>query len=184
LKYTDSDSKSLFNAVYKQYGKEIFGYIKSYFPFDIHLSEDIHQEVFCTAFTRFHTIKDVKKVRSWLYKIASNKCRDRIRSKYVQKKYMLTLQTEVSTKTSRTMEDKYTGKQMFQMLNEEILQLPESLRQIFVLKEYHNMKYHEISEITNVSLSKVKKIMKKAVHHLSERLQERNITREVIKELA
>jgi DNA-directed RNA polymerase specialized sigma24 family protein len=85
------------------------------------------------------------------------------------------LHNKYTNNKSRSINFNNTGKQLFQILNKEILKLPDSLRKVFVLKEYHNMQYYEISEITNDPLSRVKKNMEKAIQYLNDKLHTDNI---------
>ncbi len=172
----NNHSHRAFRKLYDLYGDEILRYIRGYFPFDLHAAEDILQEVFITAYTKISSLKDINKIRSWLYRIASGKSIDFKRKKKVEKEYMKEYGERINISKNKSVEEQAIQKEMFNTLNIEVCKLPDFLRKVYMLREFQKLKYQEIAEITETSLSRVKKAMKKAVEKLMKQLKKKNIT--------
>ena len=166
--------------LYRLYAMEIYKYIKSYFQFDSFSADDILQEVFITAYMKISSLKDINKIRVWLYKIAASKCLNFIKKKKVERKYMEKYGENLNNINYKSPEDKVIEKEVFKMVNNEVLRLPGLLREVFILREYQNLKYDEIASITDTSLSRVKKAMKKAFSKLTKYLEKKNINKDVL----
>ncbi len=169
-----------YKELYNMYGNELIKYIRSYFPFDQTTAEDVFQEVFITVFSRIDSLKDVDKIRSWLYQIASRKSIDFIRKKKVEKKYMKQYGEQMEMLKMTSIDDQVISRDLFKILNNEVSHLPEFLRKVYILREYQNMPFKEIAEITKTSLSRVKKAMKKAVLKLLIQLKKKKIDKDVL----
>ncbi len=180
LKELKNHSHAAYKKLYNLYGKEIFGYIRSYFPFDHSTAEDILQEVFITAYTKISSLKDINKIRAWLYSIASRKSIDFKRKKIVEKKYMKEYAEQIDISKNSTVEEQVIRKDLFRALNIEVCKLPDFLRKVFILRQYQNLPYQEIVDITETSLSRVKKAMKKAVEKLLKQLKKKNIDKDIL----
>lgn len=166
--------------LYRLYAMEIYKYIKSYFQFDSFSADDILQEVFITAYMKISSLKDINKIRVWLYKIAGSKCLNFIKKKKVERKYMEEYGENINSINNKSPEDRVIEKEVFKMVNNEVLRLPGLLREVFILREYQNLKYDEIASITDTSLSRVKKAMKKAFSKLTKYLEKKNINKDVL----
>ncbi len=180
LKELKNGSHKAYKKLHNLYGKEIFGYIRSYFPFDHSTAEDVFQEVFITAYIKINSLKEVDKLRSWLYKIASRKSIDYKRKKAVEKKYMKEYGEQINILKYSSVEEQVIRKELFQVLNLEVSKLPNFLRDVYILRQYQNLPYKEIVDITETSLSRVKKAMKKAVQELLKQLKKKNIDKEIL----
>lgn len=169
-----------YRKLYNLYGKEIFGYIRAYFPYDQHTAEDVLQEVFITAYTKISSLKDINKIREWLYRIASRKCVDFKRKEKTEIKYMKEYWENINILNQKSVEDKVIEKELFNILINEARKLPDFLREVYLLRVHQNLPYQEIAEITKTSLSRVKKAMKKAVSKLLEQLKKKNIEKDIL----
>ncbi len=129
-----SQSHRAFRKLYDLHGKEIFRYIRGYFPFDHHTAEDVLQEVFITAFTKISSLKDGDKIRSWLYRIASRKSIDFKRKYKVEKKYMKEYWENINIRENQSLEDKVIHKELFRSLNIEVCKLPDFLREVYMIR--------------------------------------------------
>jgi len=183
LKELKDGSHQAYRRLYDLYGKEILGYIRTYFLFDRFTAEDVLQEAFITAYVKISSLKDVNKVRAWLYKIASRKCIDFKRKRKSEDKYMKEYWEQSTVSAKKSIEDKVIEKELFRTLNNEVHRLPDFPREVFILRGYQSLQYQEIVEITETSMSRVKKAMKKAVSRLLKQLKKRGITKDIIEQL-
>ncbi|KGT37886.1 RNA polymerase sigma factor SigW [Heyndrickxia coagulans P38] len=126
-------------------------------------AEDLAQETFIRAYIHIKSFKQERKFSSWLYRIATNLCIDRIR----KKKPDFYLDAEISGTEGLTLystvpaEEKLPDMQvetleMQEMIRREILKLPEKYRIIIVLKYIEELSLNEISEMLDIPLGTVK----------------------------
>ncbi|MDP4163218.1 MAG: RNA polymerase sigma factor SigW [Bacillota bacterium] len=126
-------------------------------------AEDAAQEAFIRAYVNINSFNIELKFSTWIFRIATNLCIDRIR----RKKPDFYLDAEVSGTQGLTMysqiasEDPLTEARVESMelqdtIQKEILKLPEKYRIAIVLKYIEDLSLNEISEILDLPLGTVK----------------------------
>ena len=128
-----------------------------------HEAEDIAQEAFLRAFVNISSFNIDLKFSTWLYRIATNLCIDRIRKKkpdyYLDAEVAgtdgLTMYSNVASKEKRPEED-VESMELQETIQEEISKLPEKYRSVIVLKYIEELSLNEISELLNLPLGTVK----------------------------
>ncbi|WP_059171541.1 RNA polymerase sigma factor SigW [Bacillus sp. FJAT-27445] len=128
-----------------------------------HEAEEIAQEAFIRAYVNIDKFNQEYKFSTWLYRIATNLCIDRIRKK--KPDYYLDAEmagTEGLTLYSRIPSDSPLPEKEVEMLElqeaiqGEIVKLPEKYRSVIVLKYIEELSLNEISEILDLPLGTVK----------------------------
>jgi RNA polymerase sigma-70 factor (ECF subfamily) len=117
-------------------------------------AEDLAQEAFLAAFKALPTFRADAKFSTWLYRIASNKCKDWLRVKRPgQGQYDVGAdeQLDLHVADGRTPEDLLSQQQVAKELNQAIQRLPPLYREAFVLKHIEGLSYEEMGEILGVS---------------------------------
>jgi RNA polymerase sigma-70 factor, ECF subfamily len=128
-----------------------------------HEAEDIAQEAFIRAYVNIHTFNQKRKFSTWLYRIATNLCIDRIR----KKKPDYYLDAEVTGTDGLTMysqiaadgqlpEEEVEEMELQAEIQRQILKLPDKYRSVIVLKYIDELSLQEISEILDLPLGTVK----------------------------
>ncbi|MFS0780017.1 RNA polymerase sigma factor SigW [Neobacillus sp. 3P2-tot-E-2] len=128
-----------------------------------HEAEDIAQEAFIRAYVNIKSFNQDLKFSTWLFRIATNLCIDRIR----KKKPDYYLDAEVSGTDGLTMysqlasnsplpEIELESLELQDSVQREILKLPEKYRSVIVLKYIEELSLNEISEILDLPLGTVK----------------------------
>lgn len=128
-----------------------------------HEAEDAAQEVFIRAYVHINTFNQDLKFSTWLFRIATNLCIDRIR----KKKPDYYLDAEVSGTEGLTMysqipseavppETELENLELQETVHKEILKLPEKYRSVIVLKYIEELSLNEISETLKLPLGTVK----------------------------
>ncbi len=116
-------------------------------------AEDLAQEAFLAAFKALPTFRADAKFSTWLYRIASNKCKDWLRVKRPgQGQYDVDAdeQLDLHVSEDRTPEDLLSQQQVAKELNEAIQRLPPLYREAFVLKHIEGLSYEEMEDILGV----------------------------------
>ena len=130
---------------------------------DRHEAEDAAQETFLKAFLNIHTYNQNKKFSTWLYRIATNLCIDKIR----KKKPDYHLDAEIAGTDGMNMyahlasgdqlpEEEVESLEVQASIHEAILQLPDKYRAVIVLKYIEELPLQEIADILELPLGTVK----------------------------
>lgn len=128
-----------------------------------HEAEDISQEAFIRAYINIERYNIDRKFSTWLYRIATNLCIDRIRKKkpdyYLDAEVAgtegLTLYSQIPA--SQLAPDEEVSKiELQEIIQNEILKLPEKYRTVIVLKYIEELPLLEISKILDLPIGTVK----------------------------
>ena len=150
-----------FQDLYGIYGERIFNYIYRLCG-SREDAQDLTQDTFIQAFRKLGTLKENKKIQSWLYRIAQNNVYQKFRSKEPQTESLdqddaqELSEAQNRTTPKKSPEESVLSLELEELIEEVIQSLPPKYRQVFVLAAIHKMSYQEISEIVNRSLASVK----------------------------
>jgi RNA polymerase sigma-70 factor (ECF subfamily) len=117
-------------------------------------AEDLAQETFLAAYKSRSTFRADSKFSTWLYRIATNKCKDWLRVKRPgQGQYDLDADESLDLYVTedRTPEVLLSRQQVAQELEQAIQRLPPLYREAFVLKHVEGLSYEEMEDILGVS---------------------------------
>ena len=128
-----------------------------------HEAEDMAQEAFIRAYINISRFNTDLKFSTWLYRIATNLCIDRLRKKkpdyYLDAEVTgtdgLTMYSQVATDTDLP-EDNLVSMELAETIERAILRLPEKYRTVIVLKYIEELSLKEISEILDIPVGTVK----------------------------
>ena len=128
-----------------------------------HEAEDIAQEAFVRAFINIHTFDTNRKFSTWLYRIGTNLCIDRIRKKkpdyYLDAEVAgtegLNMYSQIASKDELP-EQEVLKMEMQDRVQYEISRLPDKYRAVIVLKYMEDLPLQEISDILEMPLGTVK----------------------------
>ncbi|AYA74155.1 MULTISPECIES: RNA polymerase sigma factor SigW [unclassified Robertmurraya] len=128
-----------------------------------HEAEDMAQEAFIRAYVNISSFNIDLKFSTWLYRIATNLCIDRIRKKkpdyYLDAEVSgtdgLTMYSQIASDTILP-EDEIESLELQETIQREITKLPEKYRSVIVLKYIEELSLNEISEILDIPLGTVK----------------------------
>ncbi len=125
---------------------------------DSQLSEDLTQNVFVRMIRYRSSYRAEKKFRSWIYQVARNIFYDHIK----ESKKMPTddIDNAIMIGVNPDDDDREA------VLKKSLLLLDEEDRQILFFSKYQNMKYDQISEILDISVSNVKVKVHRALQKL------------------
>lgn len=143
-------------------------------------AEDLAQETFLSAFKALSTFRADSKFSTWLYRIATNKCKDWLRVKrpgQAQHDVDVEEGLDVYVAEERTPEHLLSQQQVAQELEQAIQRLPPLYREAFVLKHIEGLSYEEMQEILGVNSDTLKMRVYKGRVQLSRELAELNPTR-------
>ena len=151
------DSK-FFEALYNTYAKEIRRFL-FYKTQDIDKSEDILQDVFIKLWENCNKV-DSNKVKSYVYRIATNMFLNEKKHENVVLKYN---NNNGKFDTNESPEYILLEKEFMEKLENTISALPEKQREVFLLNRIEKKKYKEIALLLDISVKAVEKRMHQAL---------------------
>ncbi|MBS8265622.1 RNA polymerase factor sigma C [Mesobacillus boroniphilus] len=158
----------------EQYGTDVLHLAYSYVR-NRQTAEDLAQEIFLKCYQKFDTFQGEAQIQTWLYRVASNHCKDYLKSWHHRKVF-------VSGYISSMLGGQQAGpeKQLIQNaenkeLVEAMFKLPVKYREIIYLFYYQEMPQKEIAEVCGLNINTVKSRLTRAKQLLKEILQERGV---------
>jgi RNA polymerase sigma factor (sigma-70 family) len=132
-------------------------------------AEDVAQEVFIQVYRSIHQFKGESKLSTWLYRIATTRALDLLRSRKSKKRFgfMQKLFGEGNEPIYEIPEFNHPGialekKEDAARLFKAIRQLPDNQQTAFTLHKLEDLSYKEVSEVMKTSVAAVESLMHRA----------------------
>ena len=160
----------LFNLVY-------------WFLGDYQDANDCAQETFIKVFKSIKKFRFESAFSTWLYRIAINTCKNRIKSSaYRWKKKTVSLEISNGSKNGNPCSEIANGsptpvmalekKEKMMRIQKAINSLPDEQNQVVVLRDIQGLSYQDISDITGLNLGTVKSRLARARLELKNKLKQ------------
>ena len=141
-------------------------------------ARDVAQEAFLKAYRALDGFKREARFSSWLYQIATNLCRDRLR----RRKTRATVSLEALEGMGPAMVETRPGaherlleRDLARAVRRAIEALPEEQREVVILKEYQDLTFLEIAQALDVPVSTVKTRLYRGLGQLRLRLEREGV---------
>ncbi len=167
-----------FARLVRRYESPLFGYMRRMLG-NAHDAEDAFQETFLRVHANLHKYRADRPFRPWVYRIATNLCRDRLR--YRKRRPSVSLDAPCDTGAAlgerlaaggegadgpaRTAETR-------ERLEAALGRLSAKHRAVFLMARYEGLPYEEIAAVLRVPVGTVKSRMNKAVKVLLQDLED------------
>ncbi len=147
-------------------------------------AEDLAQEVFVTVFKSIHSFRGDAKLSTWMYRVATNHCKNRL--KYLGRRARGHKQefdeiADAHKLESATMntsvrlpgpDEVATGKETERFIRIALTELPDEQRRLVILRDIENLTYDEIQKLTGLAAGTVKSRLHRARLALARRVRE------------
>lgn len=170
----------LFERLLNEYGKRIFNAVYGILG-DYDEAADCTQDAFLKAYQMLHTFRGESQLYTWLYRIAVNLAKNRLRDLRRRQKreaFSLDEPLDLGEETERqlsagelTLEELAERGEVQEVVRKAIATLPYDFRVALVLRELDGLSYAEIAEIVGASTEAVKARVFKGRQMLKERLK-------------
>lgn len=145
-------------------------------------AQDVAQEVFVTVFKSIDSFRGESKLSTWLYRIAANHCKNRI--KYLRRRAHKNT-TDLDAQAERSLQNSpgstlgegeagpaeaLEGAQLELIVQRAIAKLEEDHRLLLVLRDVEEMSYEEIMQVTGLPEGTVKSRLHRARQALKEEI--------------
>lgn len=142
-------------------------------------SEDVVQETFIRVFTNLERYDETQKFSTWIYRIATNLCIDRLR----RRRSVYSLDADMQDGDGNdwyslmpgnepTPENQLIVSETQGQIRESIDSLPEKYKSIVVLRYLHDLSLQEISEIVKMPVTTIKTRLHRGREFLRKKLEQ------------
>ncbi|MHC4471641.1 MAG: RNA polymerase sigma factor [Planctomycetota bacterium] len=150
---------------------------------EVQVAEDVAQEVFLKLYRNADKYEPTGKFTTYFYRVLANHCYDRIRFENRRALVRGTTMDGVTLDSYEraggpggngrfdSPERALLKKEEREVVRAAVTELPENLRRAIVLREFEGLKYREIAEVMQVSLSEVKVLIHRGRKQLAKRLE-------------
>ena len=181
LSYRSKRDSGVFEELVHRYEKELYGYLRHYLG-DAEMAEDVFQQTFLQVHLKCGHFEPGRRVRPWLYTVATNQAIDCQRRN--RRHRMSSLDRATGHNAEREAgalvellggpeagpaEDAESAEQ-YDALRRAVDALPEASRQVVMLVYFQGLRYREAAQVLGLPVGTVKSRLHCAMHRLTESL--------------
>jgi len=176
---TQGGDTAAFDTLVRRWDKKIQGAIYRVMGSDEEARE-LSQEAFFKAYRALDGFERRSRFSSWLYQIAINLCRDRMRRRKTHR--LMSLEDLPRPEAAaplvvseRSVAAAVEQRDLARIVADAVGALPEEQREVIVLKEYEELTFAEIAEVLGLPVSTVKTRLYRALSQLRRQLERRGV---------
>ena len=136
-------------------------------------AEDLCQDTFMKLINAADRYQPEGKFQSWLFRIAGNQARSRLRRRKILRWLPLTDDYDNAPSNDRDALEQLSGQEERLAVQEALTRLPERQRQALVLKQYQDLSYQEIADAMETTVASVQMLLHRAMTALRKDLAAR-----------
>ena len=178
---TAAERTYLDELVKEEHGR-LFNFIRSRVG-DEEDARDILQDVLYQLTVGFEDIRSLNRITSWLFTVARNRITDYFRKNKPDRlsdKVIVSQNPEdgpmmledILPALTRSPEDEYMRGVIWETIEDCLDRLPEAQRDVFIMNEFEELSFKEISEITGEGINTLLSRKRYAVTYLREQLKD------------
>ncbi|EEL72125.1 sigma-70 family RNA polymerase sigma factor [Bacillus mycoides] len=165
------DKELLIDEIMNKYGQEVLQLVYSYVN-NKEIAEDLTQDIFVKCYKSLHTYKGKSNVKTWLWRIAINHCKDYIKSWYNKKVIVTEDESAYIEVQHDSVEQTVIQNAEDSRLASAVMSLPIKYREVIYLFYYEELLIKEIATVIEVKENTIKTRLKKAKELLKKGLEE------------
>ncbi|WP_102408998.1 RNA polymerase sigma-70 factor [Parabacteroides bouchesdurhonensis] len=160
----------VFEAIFKLYYAPLCLYAAS-ITGQIDIAEEIVQDLFYTFWKERNKIQLFHSIKSYLYGAVRNRSLQWLEHQEVRNRYKATFLFGKNEDKSISPQEQLEYKELQDLINQTLLQLPERRLRIFKMHRFEGMKYAEIASALSLSVKTVEAEMTKALQTLRKKIE-------------
>ena len=181
LLYRSEGDRRAFEVLVHRYERELFGYLRHYLG-NAEMAEDVFQQTFLQVHLKCQQFEPGRKVRPWLYTVATNQAIDQQRRN--RRHRMASLDRRVPRHSEQDSgalvelldspeagpAEKAVSSEQRKQVRRAVAELPEQTKQVVMLVYFQGLTYREAAEVLSIPIGTVKSRLHATIHKLSEKL--------------
>ncbi|EEO7553317.1 sigma-70 family RNA polymerase sigma factor [Listeria monocytogenes] len=144
----------------------VFSYVKNRTT-----AEDLTQEIFIKCYEKLGQFNNKSSIKTWLYRIAINHCKDYLGSWHYRKLNFNDKIWDYLLSKSKHVEEEIISKDVANSLMSAVMDLPVKYREVVFLHYYEELSLENISKITGVNSNTLKIRLKHARELLKKKMK-------------
>jgi RNA polymerase sigma-70 factor (ECF subfamily) len=181
IQFREEGDVRAFNALVRRYEKPLYNYLVGYLR-NRQLAEEAFQATFLRVHEKAHLFSDDRKVRPWIFSIATHEAIDELRREGRFQAVSLDAQqqspddgraslADLVAGSEPTPYEESSGQERAAWTRRAVAQLPEYMRAVVLLVFFQDLKYREVAEILNIPVGTVKSRLHNAVCEMARKWQ-------------
>jgi RNA polymerase sigma-70 factor (ECF subfamily) len=177
LRYRRTGDRELFAQLVYRYERELFSYLHRYLN-DRQMAEDAFQAAFLQVHLKCDLFEAGRKVRPWLYTIATHQAIDAKRRNKRHRMVSLDSPRETDENDVNRLvhllesndadpADSVLHRERTEIIRDTLNRLPDSMHAVVHLMYYKGLKYREVAEVLDIPIGTVKSRLHAAINRLS-----------------
>ncbi len=145
-----------FNEIVRRYQKRIYWHARQ--MLGNHLDADeVTQEVLIVMYKKLNTFNFQSNLFTWIYKIVTTRSLNQIRKRNVKKFFSIDDdESGFELKSNEDIVKDISNKEKLERVNSILEKVPSKQRQVFIMRNFEELSYEEISKITGKSVGGLK----------------------------
>lgn len=176
IRQVQQGDQAAFRELMGRYRDKLMAYIYSVVR-DYHLAEDIFQETFIRVYRQADSYKEGYKFKTWLYTIALNRSRDRLR--HFKRRPEIFLDSYPEWNWRERLRSRIAGprnlagaRELEEVFRKQLGELSDEHREVVVMSRLLGLKYDEIARVLGISSGTVRSRLHYALRELRKKLKQ------------
>jgi len=186
LRYRAEGDRNAFDELVHRYERELYGYLRHYVG-DAEMAEDVFQQTFLQVHLKCEQFEPGRRVRPWLYTVATNQAIDLQRRN--RRHRMVSLNGRAATHPTGDAGglielfdspepgpvEQAESDETCELVSQAVDNLPKTAREVVILIYFQGLKYREAAEVLSIPVGTVKSRLHAAIGKLSETLTQTHL---------
>jgi RNA polymerase sigma-70 factor, ECF subfamily len=164
------DREKLIDQLMDKYGQSLLQLAYSYVG-NREIAEDLTQEIFVKCYQKLDQYQKKSSLKSWLWRIAINHCKDYLRSWHHKNVVTSEEQAKHTPSREKEVENQVIQRYEDEQLVKAVWSLPDTYREVIYLYYFEELSIKEISYLTSVNQNTIKTRLKRAKEILKDCLE-------------
>jgi len=119
-------------------------------------ADEVTQEVLIVMYNKLATFKFDSSLFTWIYSITNRRCLNYIKKRNVKRIFSIDSDDVIERKSDENIAKNYEDKEKLEKLDQLLNNIPVKQREVFILRNFEELSYEEISKITGKSVGGLK----------------------------
>ncbi len=161
--------------------KRIYNVTLKYFS-NHDLAMEVTQRTFIAVYDNIGSLKDIRRFKYWIYRIAINQCHEEERRQKRKGWFSIFNHDDVNQmeEINYNPEKEFHQKELEEVLGKMLKLLPEEQKVVIIMKEYEGLKFREIAETLSISENTAKSRLYYGLNSLKKMIDKTGVNLESI----
>lgn len=150
-----SGDKQAFNKLVRKYQDRIYWHARRMLG-DHDDAHEIVQQVLLVMYNKLNSFNFSSSLYTWIYKITSTRSLNLIKKRKLKKIFTFSSDDSVENYGYENIVEDIELKERFLRMEKNLKQLPVKQREVFILRNFNDLSYEEISDMTGKSVGALK----------------------------